>query len=148
MQPAPIRLIMNRRIKKSTNLHTIHMQHWIESRIRCIPWLSCGKAPQGKSHEVSGGNGGGRPAMHSWRRDNWSYGRKFNALPHHRFAMAMAGDDGGRGANRWPLDEPPTLFSLLTFQIKSHFGELVQNFELRRVGGAPKGYQLTPLTNS
>jgi len=26
-----------------------------------------------------------------------------------------------------------------------HFGEVVQNFELKRVGGAPKGHPLTPL---
>ena len=26
-----------------------------------------------------------------------------------------------------------------------HFGEVVQNFELKRVGGAPKGHPLAPL---
>ena len=34
---------------------------------------------------------------------------------------------------------------VLIFKMKSYFGEVVQNFELKRVGGAPKGHQLTPL---
>ena len=29
--------------------------------------------------------------------------------------------------------------------MRSNFGKVVQNFELKRVGGAPKGYQITPL---
>ena len=29
--------------------------------------------------------------------------------------------------------------------MRSHFEEIVQNFELERVGGAPKSHQLTPL---
>ena len=28
--------------------------------------------------------------------------------------------------------------------LRSHFQEVVQNFELKRVGGAPKGHQLRP----
>ena len=34
------------------------------------------------------------------------------------------------------------------FKIRSHFEKLVQNFELKRIGGAPKGHQLTPLRKS
>ena len=29
--------------------------------------------------------------------------------------------------------------------MRSQFGESVQNFELKRVGGAPKGHQYAPL---
>jgi len=29
--------------------------------------------------------------------------------------------------------------------MRSHFGGVVQNFELKRVGGAPKDYQFAPL---
>ena len=32
--------------------------------------------------------------------------------------------------------------------MKSYFGEVVQNFELKSVGGASKGHQLTPLMKS
>ena len=32
--------------------------------------------------------------------------------------------------------------------MKYDFGELVQNFELERVGGAPNGYPLAPLVAS
>jgi len=32
--------------------------------------------------------------------------------------------------------------------MRSQFGESVQNFELKRVGGAPKGHQFAPLDPS
>ena len=35
--------------------------------------------------------------------------------------------------------------SILLLQMRSHFGKIVQTFELKRVRGAPKGHQLTPL---
>ena len=34
---------------------------------------------------------------------------------------------------------------VLIFKTRSQFGELVQNFELKRIGGAPKGHQFAPL---
>ena len=35
--------------------------------------------------------------------------------------------------------------SVLLLQMRSHFGKIVQTFELKMVRGAPKGHQLTPL---
>ena len=46
-----------------------------------------------------------------------------------------------RGANEWPLGAPPTLLRW------SHFREVVRIFELRRVGGAPKGHLFAPLVS-
>ena len=43
------------------------------------------------------------------------------------------------------LGAPPTLFSYY-FKMISQFEKLVQNFKLKRVGGAPKDRQLTPLS--
>ena len=37
---------------------------------------------------------------------------------------------------------------VLILQIEISFWKLVQNFELKRVGGAPKGRQLTPQAES
>ena len=57
--------------------------------------------------------------------------------------------ESNSGVNWWALDASPILFSskfYTTFpKTISNFGEVVQNFKLKKVRDVPKGHQLTPL---
>ena len=57
--------------------------------------------------------------------------------------------ESNSGVNWWALDASPILFSskfYTTFpKTRSNFGEVVQNFKLKKVRDVPKGHQLTPL---
>ena len=55
-----------------------------------------------------------------------------------------------RGPNGWLLRAPPIIFSSkLTlyyfFKIEFYFRKVVQNFELKKIGGAPKRHSFAPL---
>ena len=54
-----------------------------------------------------------------------------------------------RDVNWWPLGAPSTLFNLkfCTNSSKRDFNlkKIIQNFALKRIGGAPKDHQFAPL---